>query len=53
MERSASLSETSGDAQTIEPIQSERQYKKFGNMIKSKKMRRAKELEDINDYDFN
>lgn len=31
----------------------ERQYKKFGNMIKSKKMRRAKELEDINDYDFN
>ena len=31
----------------------ERQYKKFGNMIKSKKMRKAKELEEINDYDFN
>ena len=31
----------------------EKQYKKFGNMLKSKKMRRAKELEDINDYDFN
>ena len=31
----------------------ERQYKKFGNMIKSKKMRKAKELEDISDYDFN
>ena len=31
----------------------EKQYKKFGNMLKSKKMRRAKELEDISDYDFN
>lgn len=31
----------------------ERQYKKFGNMLKSKKMRKAKELEEINDYDFN
>lgn len=31
----------------------EKQYKKFGNMLKSKKMRKAKELEDINDYDFN
>lgn len=31
----------------------EMQYKKFGNMLKSKKLRRAKELEDINDYDFN
>lgn len=31
----------------------ERQYKKLGNMIKSKKMRKAKELEEINDYDFN
>lgn len=31
----------------------EKQYKKFANMLKSKKMRRAKELEDINDYDFN
>lgn len=31
----------------------EKQYKKFGNMIKSKKMRKAKELEDISDYDFN
>ena len=31
----------------------EKQYKKFGNMIKSKKMRKAKELEEINDYDFN
>ena len=31
----------------------ERQCKKFGNMIKSKKMRKAKELEEINDYDFN
>ena len=30
----------------------ERQYKKFGNMLKSKKMRKAKELEDISDYDF-
>lgn len=31
----------------------EKQYKKFGNMLKSKKMRKAKELEDISDYDFN
>ncbi len=31
----------------------EKQYKKFGNMLKSKKLRRAKELEDISDYDFN
>ena len=31
----------------------ERQYKKIGNMIRSKKMRKAKELEEINDYDFN
>ena len=31
----------------------EKQYKKFSNMIKSKKMRKAKELEEINDYDFN
>ena len=31
----------------------EKQYKKFGNMLKSKKMRRAKELEDLSDYDFN
>lgn len=31
----------------------EKQYKKFGNMIKSKKMRKAKELEEITDYDFN
>ena len=30
----------------------ERQYKKIGNMIKSKKMRKAKELEEVNDYDF-
>lgn len=31
----------------------EKQYKKFADMLKSKKMRKAKELEDINDYDFN
>ena len=31
----------------------ERQYKKFGNMLRSSKMRKAKELEEINDYDFN
>lgn len=31
----------------------EKQYKKFGNMIKSKKMRKAKELEQMTDYDFN
>ena len=31
----------------------EKQYKKFGNMIKSKKMRKAKELESYSDYDFN
>ena len=30
----------------------ERQYKKFGSMLKSKKMRKAKELEDCSDYDF-
>ena len=30
----------------------ERQYKKFGSMLKSKKMRKAKELEDCCDYDF-
>ena len=31
----------------------EKQYKKFADMLKSKKLRKAKELEDINDYDFN
>ena len=31
----------------------EKQYKKFGNMLKSKKMRKAKELEELSDYDFN
>lgn len=31
----------------------ERQYKKLGSKIKSKKMRKAKELEEINEYDFN
>ena len=31
----------------------ERQYKKLGNKLKSKKMRKAKELEEINEYDFN
>jgi hypothetical protein len=31
----------------------EKQYKRFGNMIKNKKMRKAKELEEMNDYDFN
>lgn len=31
----------------------EKQYKKYGNMLKSKKMRKAKELEEINEYDFN
>lgn len=31
----------------------EKQYKKFGNMLKSKKMRKAKELEEMSDYDFN
>lgn len=30
----------------------EREYKKFSNMIKSKKMRKAKELEQIDEYDF-
>ena len=30
----------------------ERQYKKFSNMLKSKKMRKAKELEDVSEYDF-
>ena len=30
----------------------EKQYKKFGNMLKSKKLRKAKELEDTQDYDF-
>lgn len=30
----------------------ERQYKRFGNMLKSKKLRRAKELESLSDYDF-
>ena len=30
----------------------ERQYKKFSNMLKSKKMRKAKELEELSDYDF-
>lgn len=30
----------------------ERQYRKLGYMIKSKKMQKAKELEDI-EYDFN
>ena len=31
----------------------EKQYKRYGNMLKSKKMRKAKELEEINEYDFN
>ncbi len=31
----------------------EKQYKRFGKMIKNKKMRKAKELEEMNDYDFN
>ena len=30
----------------------EKQYKKFGNMLKSKKMRKAKELEELSDYDI-
>lgn len=30
----------------------EREYKKFANMIKSKKLRKAKELEQIDEYDF-
>ena len=30
----------------------EKQYKKFGNMLKSKKMRKAKELEDSSEYDI-
>lgn len=30
----------------------ERQYKKFNNMLKSKKLQKAKELEDT-EYDFN
>ena len=30
----------------------ERQFKKFNNMLRSEKMRKAKELEDT-DYDFN
>jgi len=30
----------------------ERQYKKFNNMLKSRKMQKAKELEDT-EYDFN
>lgn len=30
----------------------EKQYKKFSNMIKSKKMRKAKELEQMDEYDF-
>ena len=31
----------------------EKQYKKFANMLKSKKMRKAKELEGNSEYDFN
>lgn len=31
----------------------EKQYKRFGNMLKNKKMRKAKELEEFGDYDFN
>ncbi len=31
----------------------EKQYKKFGDMLKSKKMRKAKELESLSDFDFN
>ena len=31
----------------------EKQYKKFGNMLKSKKLRKAKELESLSDFDFN
>jgi gas vesicle protein len=31
----------------------EKQYKRFGNMLKNSKMRKAKESEEVNDYDFN
>ncbi|MCQ2755054.1 MAG: YtxH domain-containing protein [bacterium] len=31
----------------------EKQYKRFGNMLKNKKLRKAKELESTQDYDFN
>ena len=31
----------------------ERQYKRLSHMIKSQKLRKAKELEEISDYDFN
>lgn len=31
----------------------EQQYKKFNNMLKNRKMRKAKELESTNEYDFN
>ena len=31
----------------------EKQYKRFGSMLKNSKMRKAKELEEVNDYDFN
>ena len=31
----------------------EKQYKRLGYMIKSQKLKKAKELEEINDYDFN
>ena len=31
----------------------EKQYKKFSNMLKNKKLQKAKELEEGSDYDFN
>ena len=30
----------------------EKQYKKFGSMLKSKKLRKAKELESLSDFDM-
>lgn len=33
--------------------QLEKQYRKFDNMLKNKKLRKAKELEESNGYDFN
>lgn len=31
----------------------ERQYRKLGHMLKSKKLQKAKELEETEEYDFN
>ena len=49
---SPAVNEAKKQAMDLLKYKLERQYKKFSNMLKSKKMRKAKELEEVSDYDF-